>query len=117
MRERFLDLPHLGARQMPDLGREPFERRREEGEAGEQFGMPVAGDDLGGEWVGLEPEAFTRDPFDLRFELCVRSDGSGELADAIRLERPQQAPPPTVELERPARKLPSERDRLGVDAV
>ena len=46
VRERLLDLAHLGAREVADLGREPVERRGDERERREQLGVPVALDDL-----------------------------------------------------------------------
>src|SRR6478672_10235773 len=79
--------------------------------------MTVAGDDLRGEGIRLESEPLARDPLDLRLHLCVRADGSRELPDACLLEGARQPLARPVELERPAGELPSERDRLGVDAV
>ena len=53
--ERLLDLAHLGAGEVADLGGEPLERRGGERERGEQLGVAVARDDLGRERIGLEP--------------------------------------------------------------
>ena len=82
--ERLLDLAHLGAREVADLGREPIERRRADGKRREQLGMPVTGDHLGRHRVRLEPEAFAGDALDLGIDRGVRPDGARELADAAR---------------------------------
>ena len=116
-RERLLDLAHLGARQVPDLGREAVERRRDERERREQLRVPVARDHLRRDRIGLEPEPLARDPLDLGLDGRVRADRARELADAVDLERAQQARPVAVELERPAGELPAERRRLGVNPV
>ena len=79
--------------------------------------MPVAGDDLRRDRVGLESEALAGDPFDLRVDRGIRADGPRQLSDAARLERALDARACAVELERPACKLPAEGGRLGVDPV
>src|SRR2546421_73769 len=82
------------------------------------FSSPtVACDHLRRQRVRLEAEAFARAPLDLRLELRVGPHRSGELPDAVRLERALQAGPVPVELEHPARELPPERRRLGVNSV
>ena len=45
--EIFLGLEHLGPLQMPDLGRQPLDRARHDGERREIDGVAVARDDLG----------------------------------------------------------------------
>ena len=72
--ERLLDLAHLGAREVADLGREAVERGRAQGERREQLGVPVARDHLGRDRIGLEPEALAGDPLDLGVERRVRAD-------------------------------------------
>src|SRR5437763_8860343 len=79
--------------------------------------MPVARDDLRRAAIGLEAEALARDPLDLRLERRVGSHGSGQLADAVRLERGSDPRPRAIELEGPPGELPAEGRRLGVDAV
>ena len=115
--ERLLDLAHLRAGEVPDLGREPIERRGRERERREQLCMPVTRDHLGRDRLGLEAEPVARDALDLGVDRRVRSDGSRELADAALLERPPDAVACAVELERPAGELPAEGRRLGVDPV
>jgi hypothetical protein len=46
-REELLDLAHLGALQVADLGRQPLHRRGDDAERGEEHRVPVARDDLG----------------------------------------------------------------------
>ncbi len=117
LRERLLDLAHLGAREVADLGREAVERGRDERERREQLGVAVARDHLRRERVRLEPEPLAGDALDLGIEAAVGADRARELADAVRLERPHEPRAVAVELERPAGELPAERRRLGVDAV
>ena len=81
-RERLLDLAHLGAREVPDLGREAVERGRADRERGEQLGVAVARDHLRRDRIGLEPEPLAGDPLDLGVDRRVRPDRAGELADA-----------------------------------
>ena len=115
--ERLLDLAHLGAREVTDLRREPVERRRADGERGEQLGMAVAGDHLGRHRVRLEAEAFAGDPLHLRVDRGVGPDRPRELADAACSEGALQSFACPVELERPACELPAEGHRLGVNPV
>ena len=44
--ERLLDLAHLGALEVPDLGREPLERGARERDRAQQLGVAVARHDL-----------------------------------------------------------------------
>ena len=115
--ERLLDLAHLRAREMPDLEREPLERRREQRERVQHLGVPVALEDLRRARRRLEPEPLAGDPLDLRIGRRVGADGAGELADAHPLERARDAGAVALERERPAGELEPERRRLGVDAV
>ena len=102
---------------MADLRREAIERRCDEREDGEQLCVPVAGDHLRRDRVGLEAEALAGDPLDLGIDCRVRAHRSRELPDPVRLERPGESCAVAVESSRPARELPAERRRLGVDAV
>src|SRR5205823_1297032 len=61
--------------------------------------------------------ARTRDPLQLGIEARVGADRARELPDPAFVEPARQARPRAVELERPARELPAERRRLGVNAV
>ena len=116
--ERLLDLAHLRPREVADLEREAFERRRPaSASAAQQLRVPVALEDLRRGRRRLEPEPLAGDPLDLRVGRRVRADGAGELADAQSLERALDAGAVAVELERPAGQLQAERRRLGVHAV
>ena len=66
--ERLLDLAHLGARQVPDLGREPVERGGADRERAEQLRVAIARDHLGRDRIGLEPEPLAGDALDLRVD-------------------------------------------------
>ena len=115
--ERLLHLAHLRAREVPDLVREPVERRREQRECVQHLGVPIALEDLRRARRRLEPEPLAGDPLDLRVDRRVRADGARELADAHALERARDAGAIALERERPAGELEPERRRLGVDAV
>ncbi len=78
--ERLLDLAHLGAGEMADLGREAIERRGEQGERREQLGVPVALQDLRRARRGLEAEPLAGDALHLGLGGGVGADGAGELA-------------------------------------
>ena len=115
--ERLLHLAHLGAGEVADLGREPLERRGEERERRKQLGVAVARDDLRRRRLGARARAARRRGARPRVAARVGADGARELADAHALERPREPLAVAVELERPARELRAEGDRLGVDAV
>ena len=115
--ERLLHLAHLGAGEMPDLGREPVERRGEQRQRREQLGVAVALQDLRRARRGLEAEPLAGDPLDLGLGGRVGADGAGELADAQPLDRVDEPLAVALERERPAGELEPERRRLGVDAV
>jgi hypothetical protein len=100
-----------------DLEREPLERRGDERERCEEFGVAVPRDDLRGDGIRFEVEALAGDSLDLGIGCCIRPDRSGELSDAHSLERSSQADPSAVELERPARELEPERHRFRMDTV
>ena len=74
-RERLLDLPHLGAGEVADLGREPVERRGDEGERRQKLRVTVALEDLRRARRRVEPEPLAGDALDLRVDrrvLCPR---------------------------------------------
>ncbi len=102
---------------MPDLGGETVERGGGECERREQLGMSIAGDHLRRDRVGLQSQPFASDSLDLGIDLGVRAHRSGQLPDAIRLERARNAAPRAVELERPAGELPPEGGGLRMNAV
>ena len=56
--ERLLDLAHLGALQVADLGREALQPGAGQRDGGQQLGVAVARHDLGGDRLGLQAEAF-----------------------------------------------------------
>ena len=117
-RERLFDLAHLGAGEVPDLGREAVERRGAQRERAEQLGVPVARDHLGRHRIGLEPEPLAGDrarPAGRWRRTCRPCPRAGRRGTSRAPARRGGAV--AVELERPAGELPAERRRLGVDAV
>ena len=54
--ERLLDLAHLGALQVADLGREALQAGAGQRDRGQQLGVAVARDDLRGDRLGVQPE-------------------------------------------------------------
>ena len=115
--ERLLDLAHLRAREMPDLGREAIERRRDERERGEQLGVAVALEDLRRARRRLEPETLARDPLDLRVVAAYLPTAP----DSLPTRRPVSACSSRARsrsrAERPAGELEAERRRLRMDAM
>ena len=100
--ERLLHLAHLGACEMTDLGREPVERRGDEGQRREQLGMAVALEDLRRASAWLEAQPLAGDPFDLRIDRGVLAHCARELSDAHPGERLLEAHAVALEPERPA---------------
>ena len=115
--ERLFDLPHLRARQVPDLQCEAFERGGEQCQCRQKLRVPIALQDLRRARRGLEPESFARDPLHLGGRRCVRADCPRELAHSHALERLDDPRAVTVELKGPSRELEPERGRLGVHPV
>ena len=116
-RERLLELADLGVLEVADLGREALERAAEDGDRGEQRGVPVALDDLGADRVDVQAERGEDLGLDVGPEMAVRPDRPGDLAGRDLVDGGRQADPPAIELERPAGELEPERRRLGVDRV
>src|SRR5581483_7222036 len=67
--------------------------------------------------VGLEPEPGAGGGLHTRVDRAVGADRPRQLPDSAALERPLEPRAVTVELERPAGELPTERRRLRVHAV
>ena len=79
--------------------------------------MAVALDHLRRGRCRLEPEPLTGDALQLGVGRRVGADRAGELADAHSLERPGQAAPAPIELERPHGELEPEGRGLRVHPV
>ena len=58
--ERLLDLAHLGALEVADLGREALQAGARQRDRAQQLGVAVARDDLGGDRLGREAELAPR---------------------------------------------------------
>src|SRR3954462_2647241 len=85
--EWLLDLADLRLLKSPHFERELFERCPGNRHHRQQFGMPVALDDLGGDWRRLETELPADGGFDVGRQVCERSDRTRQLADADRRAR------------------------------
>ena len=116
-RERLQRLAHLGSLEVADLGREAVERRAGAGQRGQQVGVPVARDHLGGDRLALQAEPSQGVLLDPRVGVGVRADGARKLAHLDSGEGVAQAQLLTAQLGHEAEQHEPERGRLGVDAV
>ena len=117
LREELLGLHHLGALQMADLGRQALDRRRDDGERGEEGRMPVARDHLGRNRFDFQAE-FLRDVrLDPRVDIGERADRAGERRGRDLLPRRDQPPARARKLGIGRSELEAEGGRLGVDPV
>jgi len=116
-REWLLDLPHLGAREVSDLGSESIERGREHRKRGQQLGVAVALEDLGRARRRVQSQPFARDPLDLGVDRRVLADCPGQLSDPHSRNGPLDPCPVPVEPECPTGEFQPECSRLGMDAV
>src|SRR5262249_36828590 len=112
--ERLLDLGYLGTSEVSDLERELLERCGGERERREEFGVPVALENLRRGRHGLEAEPLAGDPLDLGVGCGVGAYGTRELPHAHSFECPLEPGTVTFKLERPAGQLEPERGRLRV---
>ena len=115
--ERLLDLPHLGALEVADLGGEALQPGARRRDGGQQLGVAVARHHLGRGVLAREAEALEHRLLQLGAVGGVGADGAGERAHRRRLHRPLEAMQVAVRLEREARQLHAERGRLGVHPV
>ena len=83
----------------------------------QQLGVAVAGDDLGGDRLALEPQPGQHPLLELRRGRRVGTDGARERADRRLGERPLEPARVAVGLEREPGELDPERRGLGVDPV
>ena len=116
--ERLLDLAHLGACEMTDLGREAVERRGDERQrrrAARRGGRAAGSASSSARARGRAARRRSARPPDRSAAYCA--DRARELADAQPVERMLEPHAVALERERPAGELQPERRRLGVDAV
>ena len=88
--ELFLDLAHLGARQVPELDRELLEARGDQRERREQRGVAVALHDLGGHRLEADAEPAADGDFHVGRQMREGADGAGDLADRGLGERARE---------------------------
>ena len=115
--ERLLQLAHLGALQMADLGGEALEAGPCKRDRAQQLGVPVARHDLGRDVLLRQAKPPQHGGLDLRPVCRVGAHGAREGANRHPLHgvlQPAQVP---VGLEREPGELEAECRGLGVDAV
>ena len=115
--ERLLDLAHLGASQVADLGGDRVERRRGDRERRHVLRVTVALDHLGAHLGGRQAEPGADELLDAGIHRAVGAHDTAEGAYAHRLACPSQPVAVAVELEGPHRELVTERGGLGVHPV
>ena len=115
--EEFLGLHHFGALQVADLGRQPLDRRSDDGEGGEECGVPVARDHLGRDRLDFQAELRRHMSFDPRVDVGEGADGAGDRRGRNLLARRDQPRPAARELGMSVSELEAEGGRLGVDAM
>ena len=115
--EKLLHFQHFGPLQMSQLRGPAIDARSDQRERRGKFRVPIALDDLGGKFRGLQPELCANVTLDPRIEMRVCADGAAQFADADALQclrQPFLGPAEFVEHER---ELQPESDRLRVNAV
>ena len=115
--ERLLDLAHLGALEVADLGREALEPGAGQRDRLQHLGVAVARDDLGGDGLGRAARAASSTRRSKSGRGRVGADGAGDRARRGLRERALEPLDVAMRLEREAGELEAERRRLGVDAV
>ena len=114
--EGLLDLAHLAAGQVPDLGAHELDGRPD-GRAGvEVLGVAVPGDHLGGRHR-RQAERGADPGLDRGVDVGVGPDRARQLADGDGVAGGAQAAAVAVGLQRPQRELDPEGRGLGVHAV
>ena len=116
-REIFLGLAHFGALQMADFDGHPFHRTGDDAQGGEELGVTVARDHLGGNGFGLQAH-LARHPF------LDEGVHIGEGADRTRYGAGghfgpgrQQAGAVALEFRMERGEFQADGHRLGMDAV
>ncbi len=102
---------------MAQLHAQPFEPAPGQGQGGEEVGVAVALDDLGGMGLHLEAQEFAGDLLHPGVQIGVGAHRAGDLAVAHVLQGLDKALPVPGELGVEPGHLEPEADGLGVDAV
>ena len=117
-REVFLRLAHFGALQMPDLGRQPLDRRGDDAERGEEGRVPVARDDLRRDRLdGCRPSFFATWASTAGSMLAKVPTGPEMAQVAISARAATRPRAAARELGVVSGELDAEGRRLGMDAV
>ncbi len=102
---------------MADLGGEALQARAGQGDRLQQLGVPVTGDDLGGDVLAREAQGLEDPRLELGPQRRVGADRAAQRPDTRLGEGPFEPLCVAVRLEREAGELEPERRRLGMDAV
>ncbi len=102
---------------MADLGGEAFDAAGDDTERGEEHGVAVAGDDLGGDGFGCQAEAFGDVFLHARIQVCEGADSAADGGDRNFRSGRDKAGAVAGELGVMTREFQAEGGGFGVDAV
>jgi len=100
-----------------DLGRQPLDRRGDHAQSGEEHGVAVARDHLGGDGLDAEPQLLSDMGLDARIDVGEGPDRARDRAGGDVVAGRGEAGAVAGEFGISLRQLEAEGDRLGVDAV
>ncbi len=115
--EKFFGFKDLGPLEVPQLHREFFHGRGDDGQSGEKFGMVVPLDDLRGDGSRLEPQPLADRLLDRGWNVRKGSHRARHLADADRLLCPLHPDEVSLHLVIPESHLEAEGDGFGMNSV
>ncbi len=115
--EELLRLAHLGALQMPHFGRQTLDARGDHAQRGEERGVAVARDHLGGDRLGGEPQLLRHVFLHARVDMREGADRARDGAGGDLGAGGEQAGLVAGELGVMPGELQAEAGRLGMDAV
>jgi|GEM_PF-6293330 len=115
--EGFLNFAHLGSLEVANLLRKALERRACDRYGAEEVGMPVAGHDLSGGALDIEPQAIAHVSLDVWRQLRVGADCARELAGGHPVAPSPEAVAAPRQLERPSCQFEPKGRGLGMDTM
>ena len=115
--EGFADFADFGALEVANLGREALQRGGDHGEGGEEVGVAVALDDLGGDGFDAESEFAADALLDVGRDGGVGADGAGDLADGDGFDGVGESAAVAAGFVDPTGQFEAEGGRLAVDPV
>ena len=102
--KRLLQLAHLRALQVTDLGRQPLQARARQGDRLHELGVAIARDDLRGDILARQPQPLQHARLELGARRRIGADRARDRADGRLRERALQALCVAMRLERDARR-------------